>query len=185
MTQRENVKLDALLRLAEAANGLLLRSRGARGDAPQHALVHRSDLSVLHSRAVATGVRSIEPGPIRLRCFTCGRCVSNEVPADTVLRAVATCPECIQALGTEETGLPPFATFREAVQRALEAQQPSEERHALEQCQAFLCLLETLEEAQWFEDEGALMFRRQLSVLLDRVLRSPAPVRAPSPGERA
>lgn len=32
---------------------------------------------------------------MRLFCFGCGKCVSNQVPDDTVVRAVTICPECI------------------------------------------------------------------------------------------
>jgi hypothetical protein len=34
---------------------------------------------------------------MRLWCWFCGKSVSNEVPEDTVVRAVAICPECIEA----------------------------------------------------------------------------------------
>lgn len=34
---------------------------------------------------------------MRLPCYGCGKSVSNEVPDDTILRACAFCPECIQA----------------------------------------------------------------------------------------
>jgi len=34
---------------------------------------------------------------MRLFCWTCAKSVSNDVPDDTVLRAVAICPECIEA----------------------------------------------------------------------------------------
>lgn len=33
---------------------------------------------------------------LRLRCFYCGTSVSNEVPEDTVVRAVLICPECLE-----------------------------------------------------------------------------------------
>ena len=33
---------------------------------------------------------------MRIHCHECSKPVSNEVPDDTVLRAVATCPECIE-----------------------------------------------------------------------------------------
>ena len=33
---------------------------------------------------------------MRLRCYECGKSVSTEVPDDTVVRAVLTCPECIE-----------------------------------------------------------------------------------------
>ena len=39
---------------------------------------------------------------MRLICFGCGKSVSNEVPEDTVLRAVAICPECIPAMLRED-----------------------------------------------------------------------------------
>lgn len=32
----------------------------------------------------------------RLHCFSCGKVVSSLVPSETVLRAVALCPECIE-----------------------------------------------------------------------------------------
>jgi hypothetical protein len=32
---------------------------------------------------------------MRLYCFVCSRCVSNEVADTTVLRAVTICPECL------------------------------------------------------------------------------------------
>jgi len=34
---------------------------------------------------------------MRLQCYFCGRSVSNEVPQDTVVRALLVCPECIEA----------------------------------------------------------------------------------------
>jgi len=34
---------------------------------------------------------------MRLKCYFCGKSVSNEVPQDTTIRAVLVCPECIQA----------------------------------------------------------------------------------------
>lgn len=34
---------------------------------------------------------------MRIHCFGCGKPVSSEVPDDTVLRATAECPECIEA----------------------------------------------------------------------------------------
>jgi hypothetical protein len=36
---------------------------------------------------------------MRLRCFFCGKSVSNEVPDDTIVRACLECPECIEAHG--------------------------------------------------------------------------------------
>jgi chromosome segregation ATPase len=33
---------------------------------------------------------------MRIRCNSCGKSVSSEVPDDTVLRAYAECPECIE-----------------------------------------------------------------------------------------
>lgn len=33
---------------------------------------------------------------MRLNCYHCGKSVSTEVPSDTILRAIATCPECIE-----------------------------------------------------------------------------------------
>jgi hypothetical protein len=35
-------------------------------------------------------------GGVRLACFKCGKCVSNEIPDDAVIRAILTCPECIK-----------------------------------------------------------------------------------------
>jgi hypothetical protein len=35
--------------------------------------------------------------PMRLFCNTCGKCVSNEVPDETTIRAALVCPECIEA----------------------------------------------------------------------------------------
>lgn len=34
---------------------------------------------------------------MRYHCYFCGKSVSNEVPDDTVIRAVLICPECIEA----------------------------------------------------------------------------------------
>lgn len=34
---------------------------------------------------------------MRLFCWSCAKSVSNEVPEDTILRAVCICPECIEA----------------------------------------------------------------------------------------
>jgi len=34
---------------------------------------------------------------MRLYCWFCHKSVSNEVPDETVLRAVVVCPECIEA----------------------------------------------------------------------------------------
>ena len=33
---------------------------------------------------------------MRLRCFSCGKSVSTEVPDDTIFRATAECPECVE-----------------------------------------------------------------------------------------
>lgn len=32
---------------------------------------------------------------MRIHCFCCGKSVSTEVPEETILRAVAYCPECL------------------------------------------------------------------------------------------
>ncbi|HEY6415293.1 MAG TPA: hypothetical protein VIX41_03615 [Acidimicrobiales bacterium] len=34
---------------------------------------------------------------MRIYCYFCGTSVSTEVPEETILRAVAVCPECIEA----------------------------------------------------------------------------------------
>ena len=34
---------------------------------------------------------------MRIYCYFCGKSVSSEVPDETILRAVAVCPECIEA----------------------------------------------------------------------------------------
>lgn len=34
---------------------------------------------------------------MRIYCYFCGKSVSSVVPDDTVLRALAVCPECIEA----------------------------------------------------------------------------------------
>lgn len=34
---------------------------------------------------------------MRLCCYFCGKSVSNEVPTDTVVRALLVCPECVEA----------------------------------------------------------------------------------------
>jgi hypothetical protein len=34
---------------------------------------------------------------MRLFCYICTKSVSNEVPDDTVVRAMLVCPECIEA----------------------------------------------------------------------------------------
>ena len=33
---------------------------------------------------------------MRIHCFECSKSVSSEVPDETILRAVAVCPECLQ-----------------------------------------------------------------------------------------
>jgi len=33
---------------------------------------------------------------MRLLCYFCGKSVSNEVPEETVIRAVLACPECVE-----------------------------------------------------------------------------------------
>lgn len=33
---------------------------------------------------------------MRLFCFDCGKSVSSEIPDDVIIRAIATCPECIE-----------------------------------------------------------------------------------------
>jgi hypothetical protein len=33
---------------------------------------------------------------MRLRCYECGKSVSNEVPDETIVRALLICPECLQ-----------------------------------------------------------------------------------------
>lgn len=40
---------------------------------------------------------------MRLRCYYCGKSVSNEVPEDTIVRAILECPECIEE-GVREKG---------------------------------------------------------------------------------
>lgn len=35
--------------------------------------------------------------PMHLYCAACGKSVSNEVPFNTIVRAVLACPECIEA----------------------------------------------------------------------------------------
>ena len=35
---------------------------------------------------------------IRLHCFACGKSVSTEVPDNTIVRAILTCPECIEQI---------------------------------------------------------------------------------------
>lgn len=32
---------------------------------------------------------------MRIFCFYCGKCVSTELPDDTIVRAINVCPECI------------------------------------------------------------------------------------------
>jgi len=44
---------------------------------------------------------------MRLQCYFCGKSVSNEVPQDTVIRAVLVCPECIEAHKIEIPEPPP------------------------------------------------------------------------------
>jgi DNA-directed RNA polymerase subunit RPC12/RpoP len=34
---------------------------------------------------------------MRYLCHFCGKSVTNEVPDDTVIRAILVCPECIEA----------------------------------------------------------------------------------------
>ena len=34
---------------------------------------------------------------MRLACWICHKCVSNEVPTDTTIRAILICAECIEA----------------------------------------------------------------------------------------
>ena len=36
---------------------------------------------------------------MNIRCFHCGKKVSTEVPGDFVMRAISTCPECIEKQG--------------------------------------------------------------------------------------
>lgn len=58
-----------------------------------------------------------EDGLMRLYCYGCGKSVSTEVPDETILRAVAICPECVeQNFDVSEDGIP-FGTLREAVER--------------------------------------------------------------------
>jgi hypothetical protein len=42
---------------------------------------------------------------MRLRCYYCGKSVSTEVPSETVVRAVLTCPECIEKEDDKLKGL--------------------------------------------------------------------------------
>jgi hypothetical protein len=42
---------------------------------------------------------------VRLHCIECGKSVSNEVPEETVLRAVAVCPECVEHSWTASAGV--------------------------------------------------------------------------------
>jgi hypothetical protein len=44
----------------------------------------------------------IEPEPIRLICFGCGKAVSTEVPGATIVRAVLICPECVPQMLRED-----------------------------------------------------------------------------------
>ena len=46
---------------------------------------------------------------MRIRCYGCTKSVSSEVPEDTVLRAVAICPECIEAGWTPDSPSPFFS----------------------------------------------------------------------------
>jgi hypothetical protein len=34
---------------------------------------------------------------MRILCFFCHKSVSNELPDNTIFRAIATCPECIES----------------------------------------------------------------------------------------
>jgi hypothetical protein len=34
---------------------------------------------------------------MRLQCYFCGKSVSNELPEETVVRALLICPECVEA----------------------------------------------------------------------------------------
>lgn len=42
---------------------------------------------------------------MRLRCFYCGKSVSSELAAGTIIRAAAQCPECVEAETTRELTL--------------------------------------------------------------------------------
>jgi hypothetical protein len=33
---------------------------------------------------------------MRIHCIECGKVISNELPEDTIIRAVSICPECIE-----------------------------------------------------------------------------------------
>jgi len=46
---------------------------------------------------------------MRLYCWFCGKSVSNEVPDDTVVRAVCVCPECVPQVITDEDVMTPTA----------------------------------------------------------------------------
>ena len=46
---------------------------------------------------------------MRLRCFTCGKSVSTELPEETIFRAVATCCECIEEEWLAENEKPGIA----------------------------------------------------------------------------
>jgi len=41
-------------------------------------------------------------GRMRLKCFSCGKIVSSKVPAETIVRAIIVCPECLEKEGVKK-----------------------------------------------------------------------------------
>jgi len=53
-----------------------------------------------------------------IKCIECGKIVSTEVPDNTVLRAVAICPECIEKDDSQGTRLPTLDEAEKRIQKA-------------------------------------------------------------------
>lgn len=95
--------MQRLVDAARAVTSLALKGEKNAGTSPEADI--RAVLALLPLiRTLATALAAHAAAPaavMRLRCSRCGEAISSEVPADTVLRAFAECPECIAAAPAE------------------------------------------------------------------------------------
>jgi hypothetical protein len=78
---------------------------------------------------------------MRLFCFDCGKSVTNELPNDTIFRATAKCPECLElgAADLLETHAE-LSALREAT-RFIPVSEQLPEKETTEQWEMYLCKL--------------------------------------------
>lgn len=55
---------------------------------------------------------------IRFRCYGCGKAVSSPLPRDAILRAIAWCPECIEARRDQYITPEDARRFRELIEHS-------------------------------------------------------------------